>query len=129
MLFQKELGTLLDKSDRTVALVDPVAEATGLEEHRGVAGKAARLARADLATSMVTEMTALAGTMGRHYAEKEGLDKVREDDRVAAHSGPRWSPGGQQQTADLFRLEGLLECTPAGYLRGHLRVRAAALCR
>ena len=33
-----------------------------------VAEAAARLARADLATSLVTEMTGLAGTMGRHYA-------------------------------------------------------------
>ncbi len=38
-----------------------------------VAAQAAHLCKADLATSMVTEMTALAGTMGRHYAIKEGL--------------------------------------------------------
>jgi hypothetical protein len=38
-----------------------------------VAAQAAHLCKADLATSMVTEMTALAGTMGRHYALKEGL--------------------------------------------------------
>ena len=38
-----------------------------------VAAQAAHLCKADLATAMVTEMTALAGTMGRHYALKEGL--------------------------------------------------------
>ncbi len=38
-----------------------------------VATQAAHLCKADLATSMVTEMTALAGTMGRHYALTEGL--------------------------------------------------------
>ena len=37
-----------------------------------VAEAAARLARADLATSLVTEMTGLAGTMGRHYALQSG---------------------------------------------------------
>lgn len=37
-----------------------------------VASAAAHLSKADLATHMVTEMTALAGTMGRHYALKEG---------------------------------------------------------
>lgn len=37
-----------------------------------VAQAAARLARADLATSLVTEMTGLAGTMGRHYALQSG---------------------------------------------------------
>ncbi len=37
-----------------------------------VAEAAARLSRADLATSLVTEMTGLAGTMGRHYALRNG---------------------------------------------------------
>lgn len=32
---------------------------------------AAHLAKADLATSTVMEMTALAGTMGRHFAHKQ----------------------------------------------------------
>lgn len=39
-----------------------------------VATAAAHLSKADLATHMVTEMTALAGTMGRHYALKQGVD-------------------------------------------------------
>ena len=33
--------------------------------------RAAHLAKADLATSTVMEMTALAGTMGRHYAYQQ----------------------------------------------------------
>ena len=37
------------------------------------AGQAAGLCKADLATSMVMEMTALAGTMGRHYALSQGV--------------------------------------------------------
>ena len=40
-----------------------------------MAKQAAHLCKADLATHMVTEMTALAGTMGRHYALKEGLSQ------------------------------------------------------
>ena len=39
---------------------------------RSDAEAAARLSRADLATSLVTEMTGLAGTMGRHYALEAG---------------------------------------------------------
>ena len=35
------------------------------------ATRAAHLAKADLASSTVMEMTALAGTMGRHYAYKQ----------------------------------------------------------
>jgi hypothetical protein len=37
-----------------------------------VAQRAARLAKADLASSTVMEMTALAGTMGRHFAQRPG---------------------------------------------------------
>ncbi|KIY92230.1 glycyl-tRNA synthetase alpha chain [Monoraphidium neglectum] len=72
-LFQKDLGTLLDKSDRVVSITAPLADAMGLGAAKGVAVEAARLAKADLATSTVMEMTALAGTMGRHYALKQGL--------------------------------------------------------
>jgi glycyl-tRNA synthetase beta subunit len=73
-MFQKDLGTLLDKSNRTEALVQPLAAAMGLETAAPTALAAAHLAKADLATATVMEMTALAGTMGRHYALKQGLD-------------------------------------------------------
>ncbi|GLC37301.1 hypothetical protein PLESTB_001138600 [Pleodorina starrii] len=80
--FQKELGSLLDKTTRLERLVAPLAAAVagqpgqsawGEAGVRGVAAQAAALCKADLATSTVTEMTALAGTMGRHYAYKQGL--------------------------------------------------------
>ena len=73
-MFQKDLGTLLDKSNRTEALVQPLAAAMGLEAATATALASAHLAKADLASATVMEMTALAGTMGRHYALKEGLD-------------------------------------------------------
>lgn len=72
-LFQKDLGTLLDKSDRVASLAGPLADAAGLSDAKETAVEAARLAKADLATSTVMEMTALAGVMGRHYALKQGL--------------------------------------------------------
>ena len=43
-----------------------------LADAAATAAAAARLARADLASALVTEMTALAGVMGRHYALAEG---------------------------------------------------------
>ncbi|CAL8470617.1 g10159 [Coccomyxa elongata] len=70
--FHKDLGNLLQKSERVTGLIRPLAELTGLTEAGHVAEAAARLARADLATSLVTEMTGLAGTMGRHYALQTG---------------------------------------------------------
>ncbi|EFN58140.1 hypothetical protein CHLNCDRAFT_141905 [Chlorella variabilis] len=72
-MFQKDLGSLLDKSARVEQLVPALGAAAGLQDAVPVAVQAAHLCKADLATSMVTEMTALAGTMGRHYALKEGL--------------------------------------------------------
>ena len=72
--FQQELGTMLEKTTRVEGLVSDVAAALGYgSDIVGPATAAAGLARADLATSMVMELTALAGTMGRHYAQKEGL--------------------------------------------------------
>lgn len=40
-------------------------------QHACATQHAARLAKADLATATVMEMTDLAGTMGRHYAQKQ----------------------------------------------------------
>jgi len=73
-VFQKDLGSLLDKSDRLEKLIAPLASLTGITSDSTVetASRAAHLSRADLATSMVTEMTELAGTMGQHYALLEG---------------------------------------------------------
>eukprot|EP00983_Pelagomonas_calceolata_P125846 1161244-Pelagomonas_calceolata.AAC.16 len=49
--------------------------------------RAAHLAKADLATATVTEMTDLAGTMGRHYAQKQGLDAGVAEAILEAASG------------------------------------------
>lgn len=70
-LFQKDLGSLLDKADRVSRLIEPLASAMQVRAHAAhvsneeleVAKKAALLAKADLATSTVMEMTALAGEL------------------------------------------------------------------
>eukprot|EP00192_Tetraselmis_astigmatica_P002230 CAMPEP_0117679166 /NCGR_PEP_ID=MMETSP0804-20121206/17675_1 /TAXON_ID=1074897 /ORGANISM="Tetraselmis astigmatica, Strain CCMP880" /LENGTH=1066 /DNA_ID=CAMNT_0005488581 /DNA_START=94 /DNA_END=3295 /DNA_ORIENTATION=- len=74
-MFQKDLGTLLDKTGRVEALVEPLSRLMaegGMAEALPAAKRAAGLCKADLASSTVMEMTALAGIMGRHYAEKAG---------------------------------------------------------
>ena len=71
--FHKELGSLLDKTTRIEQIIAPLAELCGVDgTTQEVAQEAAHICKADLATSTVTEMTALAGVMGQHYALMEG---------------------------------------------------------
>ena len=73
LTFQAELGSMLDKTHRLEQLVPAIAGMLVLEEEEtAVAVRAASLAKADLATSMVVEMTSLQGIMGGHYASLGG---------------------------------------------------------
>jgi len=73
LTFQTELGSMLDKTRRLEKLTPVVALMLGLTEaQRATAERAAALAKADLATSMVVEMTSLQGLMGGHYAQRSG---------------------------------------------------------
>ena len=77
LTFQAELGSMLAKTKRLEDLVPEIAVLLGLEgKDLETAARAAALAKADLATSMVVEMTALQGIMGGHYA---GLNGEEED--------------------------------------------------
>src|SRR5690606_21506705 len=68
LTFQTELGSFLDKTHRLVKLVPAVSAMLGLTEaDRATADRAAALAKADLATNMVIEMTSLQGKMCAHY--------------------------------------------------------------
>ena len=73
LTFQTELGSMLDKTRRLERLVPAVADMLGLDEaQRATAARAAALAKADLASNMVVEMTSLQGKMGGHYALRAG---------------------------------------------------------
>ena len=80
LTFQHDLGSMLDKVHRLQKLTPVVADMLQLSEaDTAVAQRAASLAKADLASSMVVEMTALQGIMGGIYARLSG-----ESDAVAA---------------------------------------------
>ncbi|MFO7541015.1 MAG: glycine--tRNA ligase subunit beta [Chloroflexota bacterium] len=80
LTFQTKLGSMLDKTRRLEQLTPQVAAMLDLAEtETAVASRAAALAKADLATSMVVEMTALQGVMGGQYAQLSG-----ESEAVAA---------------------------------------------
>ncbi|MFN2280126.1 MAG: glycine--tRNA ligase subunit beta, partial [Candidatus Promineifilaceae bacterium] len=65
LTFQADLGSMLAKTERLERLVPKVAAMLDLDEaDAAAASRAAALAKADLATSMVVEMTSLQGIMG-----------------------------------------------------------------
>ncbi|MEM0952149.1 MAG: glycine--tRNA ligase subunit beta [Cyanobacteria bacterium P01_H01_bin.74] len=67
--FQRGLGTMRDKAHRLEKLSSNVATALGMNgETRETARRAGLLAKADLVTSMVFELTELQGIMGYYYA-------------------------------------------------------------
>ena len=70
--FFEGLGTLADKVERVAALARELAPACGADPDK--AEKAARLAKADLASEMVYEFPELQGLMGRYYALEQGID-------------------------------------------------------
>jgi glycyl-tRNA synthetase beta chain len=74
LLFHKRLGTYREKAERIERLATWIArEVLGAApEAVARAGRAARLAKADLTTDMVREFTELQGTMGGIYAREEG---------------------------------------------------------
>jgi glycyl-tRNA synthetase beta chain len=73
ILFHKKLGSYKAKAERLEALARWVAEhGLGDPATAAPAARAARLAKTDLATDVVRELTELQGTMGGIYAREEG---------------------------------------------------------
>ena len=70
VIFQKQLGSLLEKQDRIKTIVTAIAEAIGSNVSH--AKRAAHLCKLDLLTNMVNEFPKLQGIMGRYYAGHDG---------------------------------------------------------
>lgn len=70
VLFQQQLGTLRDKTDRIQALAGWVASQIGADVNH--ATRAGLLSKCDLMTNMVFEFTDTQGVMGMHYARHDG---------------------------------------------------------
>ncbi len=70
VLFQKQLGTLKDKSERISELAGYIAEQLGA--NIDLAKRAGLLSKTDLMTEMVMEFTDIQGVMGMHYARHDG---------------------------------------------------------
>jgi glycyl-tRNA synthetase len=73
LMFQKKLGSMLDKNGRIEKLTEALLPMLGLEADEAVfARRAAYLLKADLVSKMVIEMTSLQGVMGGEYARRDG---------------------------------------------------------
>ncbi len=73
LTFQAKLGSMLDKAGRIELLAAVLADRLGLgDADRVTALRAAKLAKADLGSQMVVEMTSLQGIMGYEYAMASG---------------------------------------------------------
>ncbi|MFI0489446.1 MAG: glycine--tRNA ligase subunit beta [Yersinia sp. (in: enterobacteria)] len=70
VLFQQQLGTLRDKTDRIQALAGWIAAQIGADVNH--ATRAGLLSKCDLMTNMVFEFTDTQGVMGMHYARHDG---------------------------------------------------------
>ena len=85
VLFQQQLGTLKDKTDRIEQLAGEIAKQIGADEAK--AKRAGLLSKCDLMTNMVFEFTDTQGVMGMHYARHEG-----EDEEVAVALNEQYMP-------------------------------------
>ena len=85
ILFQKELGTLFDKTERVVQLAGSIASDIG--SNKEWAERAAWLAKCDLMSEMVFEFPDLQGIMGRYYALLDG-----EAEEVALAQDEQYMP-------------------------------------
>jgi glycyl-tRNA synthetase beta chain len=88
VVYQRDLGSVFDKSRRIAALAAWVA--AELDADATTVERAAALAKCDLVTGMVGEFPDLQGTMGRYYAISDG-EPAAVADAIAEHYQPRFA--------------------------------------
>lgn len=88
VVYHNRLGTQLQRVERIEHLAGVYARLLGLDA--ALAGRAARLCKADLLTGMVGEFPELQGTMGRYYALNDGEPQALAD-ALEAHYRPRFA--------------------------------------
>jgi glycyl-tRNA synthetase beta chain len=120
MVFQDRLGTLLEKTERVVALSEHLA-AEAAPAARGAVTRAARLSKTDLASGMVREFPELQGVIGETYALRAGeapavAQAIREQylPRGADDQLPASPEGAILAVAD--KLDTLVGCIGVGLL-------------
>ncbi len=92
ILFQEDLGTLYEKTERLQELTGFLIEKISnmIDEERRASLRAAFLAKADLTTHMVGEFPELQGIMGREYALRSG-ETIETAVAIYEHYLPRFA--------------------------------------
>jgi glycyl-tRNA synthetase beta chain len=97
ILFQKQLGTLYEKSERIASMAKGIAVMLGTDQES--AHRAGLLCKTDLMTNMVMEFPDIQGVMGMHYARVDG-----ETELVALAQNEQYMPrfaGDNLPTSDV----------------------------
>lgn len=112
LAFEQKLGSMADRAGRIGRIALALAAVAGVEGDDLVTlTRAAELAKFDLGSQMVVELTSLAGTMAREYArragETEGVAQALFDMELPRSAGdpvPATTPGALLALADRFDL-------------------------
>ena len=97
VLFQKQLGTVYEKSERIASMAKSIATMLGADQE--AAYRAGLLCKTDLMTNMVMEFPDVQGVMGMHYARVDG-----EAEAVALAQNEQYMPrfaGDNLPTSDV----------------------------
>jgi glycyl-tRNA synthetase len=108
LAFEEKLGSMADRAARIAAVASELG--TGLStSDKATLDRAAALAKFDLASQMVIELTSLAGVMAREYAARSGEPQAvaealfdMERPRSSGDQPPATIPGAVLALADRF---------------------------
>ena len=112
LTFEERVGSMADRADRIRDVAAALAELVGLDASEGATlARAGQLAKFDLASQMVVELSSLAGFMAREYALKAGETPEvaaalyeMEQPRTAGGALPASRAGAVLALADRFDL-------------------------
>ncbi|NEA37578.1 glycine--tRNA ligase [Streptomyces sp. SID13031] len=112
LAFEERLGSMAQRAGRIAAIALSLAGTVKLEgDDLTALQRAAELAKFDLGSQMVVELTSLAGTMAREYARRSGETEAvaqalfdMELPRSAGDPVPATTPGALLALADRFDL-------------------------
>ncbi len=110
LAFEERLGSMADRAARIALVAESLGTVLSTSD-RSTLDRAAALAKFDLGSQMVIELTSLAGTMAREYAVRAGETEAvaqalfdMEKPRSTGDAAPATAPGAVLALADRFDL-------------------------